>query len=142
MINKNCAISDSYYQKIDEKGQLLSIINLPITTSSKKLLFTNVIGCLTAIYDTEKVGKVYMPLIRERQDMALWLKIMDMSGKAYAIPDVLAYYRISKNSLSSNKYKTEKSQWYFYHKVLNLGLIKSLIYFSSHIFFGFLKKIK
>ncbi len=41
MINKNCALSYSYYQKIDEKGQLLSVINPPITTSSKKLLFTN-----------------------------------------------------------------------------------------------------
>ncbi|MCC8466949.1 glycosyltransferase family 2 protein [Photorhabdus bodei] len=142
MINKNCALSYSYYQKMDENGQLLSNISPPITTSSKKLLFTNVIGCLTAIYDTEKVGKLYMPSIRKRQDMALWIKIMDISGKAYAIPETLAYYRISKNSLSGNKYKAAKSQWYLYRNVLNLSLIRSMTYFTSYAFFGFLKNIK
>ncbi|MDC9581151.1 glycosyltransferase [Xenorhabdus sp. PR6a] len=142
MIKKKCALSYSYYQKIDENGNLKGIITSPNATNSKKLLFTNVIGCLTAIYDTEKVGKLYMPLIKRRQDMALWLKIMDISGNAYAIPEVLAYYRVSKKSLSGNKYKAAMSQWDLYRNTLRLGFVKSSIYFASYAFFGLIKKIK
>ncbi|PHM68334.1 glycosyltransferase [Xenorhabdus sp. KJ12.1] len=142
MKEKKCALSYSYYQKIDENNKLKSTIKAPKFTNSKKLLFTNVIGCLTAIYDTNQVGKVYMPLIRKRQDMALWIKIMDISGNAYAIPEVLAYYRISSKSLSGNKYKAAKSQWNLYRNTLNLGLLNSLVYFISYAIFGFVKKFK
>ncbi|WP_230578810.1 glycosyltransferase family 2 protein [Xenorhabdus bovienii] len=142
MLKKECALSYSYYQKINEDGQLKGIIKAPKFTNSKKLLFTNVIGCLTAIYDTQKVGKLYMPLIRRRQDMALWLKIMNISGNAYGIPEILAYYRVSKNSLSGNKYNAAKSQWHLYRNILTLGFVKSSIYFISYAFFGLIKKFK
>lgn len=142
MLKKECALSYSYYQKINEDGQLKGIIKAPKFTNSKKLLFTNVIGCLTAIYDTQKVGKLYMPLIRRRQDMALWLKIMNISGNAYGIPEILAYYRVSKNSLSGNKYNAAKSQWHLYRNILTLGFVKSSIYFISYAFFGLIKKLK
>lgn len=142
MLKKRCSLSYSYYQKIDENGNLNGIITAPSFTNSKKLLFTNVIGCLTAMYDTQKIGKLYMPLIKRRQDMALWLKIMDISGNAYAIPEILAYYRVSKKSLSGNKYKAAISQWYLYRKTLKLSFIKSSIYFVSYAFFGLIKKIK
>lgn len=142
MLEKECSLSYSYYQKIDENGTLKGIITSPILTNKKKLLFTNVIGCLTAIYDTEKVGKLYMPLIKRRQDMALWLKIMDVSGNAHGIPEILAYYRVSKDSLSGNKYKAAMSQWSLYRDTLKLNIVKSTIYFISYAFFGLIKKLK
>ena len=41
------------------------------------VLTNNTIGCLSAVYDTEKVGKVYMPERRgTREDMVTWLKVL------------------------------------------------------------------
>ncbi|MCV5366529.1 glycosyltransferase family 2 protein, partial [Escherichia coli] len=81
----------------------------------------NVIGCLTAVYDQEILGKMYMPLIRKRQDMALWLDILKKIEFAYCVPEVLAFYREGHNSLSSNKIKILSSQWDFYRGHLKFG---------------------
>ena len=67
------------------------------------LLKSNLIGCLTAIYDTDRVGKMYMPTIRKRQDYALWLNIVRTAGPAYCIHRELSQYYIQPNSISSNK---------------------------------------
>ena len=40
------------------------------------MLSENIIGCLTVIYNQEKLGKIYMPNIRKRQDYGLWFKIL------------------------------------------------------------------
>ncbi len=37
----------------------------PSTVTYKELLYCNVIGCLTAVYDTKTLGKQFMPLIRK-----------------------------------------------------------------------------
>lgn len=59
------AIVYSNYEKIAENGQRNSrIVVAPFTMDYQHLLLGNVIGCLTAIYDTEKVGKVYFQIIR------------------------------------------------------------------------------
>ena len=39
-------------------------------------LKSNKIGCLTAIYDTQFFGKVYMANLKKRQDLTLWLKLL------------------------------------------------------------------
>lgn len=71
--------------------------------SLSRLLKSNVIGCLTAIYNVKKAGKVYMPIIRKRQDYALWLNIVRNHGPAYCIQETLGEYYIQKSSISSNK---------------------------------------
>lgn len=54
----------------------------------------NKVGCLTAIYDNEKLGRKYfMPPIRKRQDWALFLRIVKECGCCYAYTEKpLAYY--------------------------------------------------
>ena len=72
LIENDLPFTFSAYQKIDENGQEGGIVNVPEEVSYNYLLKTCPIGCLTAIYDTEKIGKVYMPEIRKRQDYGLW----------------------------------------------------------------------
>lgn len=49
----------------------------------KNLLHSNMIGCLTVMYDTSLVGKQYMLLDAEkREDHAAWLDLVKISGKA------------------------------------------------------------
>ena len=61
------------------------------------------VGCLTAIYDAKKLGKLYMPNIRSRQDYALWIQIFNKINETKCITEPLASYRLTKSSVSSNK---------------------------------------
>ena len=57
------AIVFSNYEKIDEKSTRANrVISAPAIATYKSLLKGNVIGNLTGIYDTKKVGKAVIPL--------------------------------------------------------------------------------
>src|SRR5690606_23452075 len=77
MEEKDIAFSYTYYQHVDESGKLIKMLDkFPSKVSYLDTLKSNRIGCLTAMYNSEKLGKVYMPAIRKRQDYALWLRIL------------------------------------------------------------------
>lgn len=142
MIEHNHALTYTAYQKIDINGRLGGVIRPPANVSYNELLKSNVIGCLTAVFDTQLVGKVYMPHIRKRQDMALWLLILKKIEFAWCLNDVLAYYREGHISLSSNKFKVLSSQWFFYRKYLMLSPFSSIYYFTHYVFRAFFKHRK
>src|SRR5690606_17585439 len=102
MKDNDLAFTFSAYQKINPQGQPLGVMGAPSKINYRQLLKTNVIGCLTAIYDTEKLQKVYMPLIRKRQDFGLWLKILKQTPYGYGIALPLARYTVRADSISSN----------------------------------------
>ncbi|SIN81391.1 glycosyltransferase family 2 protein [Algoriphagus halophilus] len=112
---------------------------VPAKVNHNDLLKTCSIGCLTAMYDTDQLGKVYMPIISKRQDFALWLKILKLIPYAYGINQPLAKYRLRDDSISGNKFKAAKYQWIVYREFENLGLLKSIYYFMHYTFFGVLK---
>lgn len=137
MLKHNYAFTFTAYQKL-EQGELRGTIKPPAFTTYKKLLSSNVIGCLTAVYDANKVGKQYMPLIRKRQDMGLWLKILKNLPKAYCLTEVLAIYRID-SGMTQNKLEILKWQWLFYRNVVKLNIFKSTYHFFIYSVKGFLK---
>ncbi|WP_370559863.1 glycosyltransferase family 2 protein [Edwardsiella tarda] len=143
MLTHNYAFTYTGYQKISSSGELLSEIHPINRVNYSELLKSNVIGCLTAVYDTSALGKMYMPTIRKRQDMALWLSILEKIDFAYCLNGVYAYYREGSNTLSSNKFKIIFSQWDFYRKYLRFGIIKSSYYFFHYLMKAFIKhKVK
>ena len=104
------------------------------------ILKHNYIGCLTAIYDAEKLGKAYMPTNAEkREDMACWLSILKKGICAHCLHEPLATYKVHSNSVSSNKAKMIKYQWNVYRKVENLSIVKSLYYMTHWAIKGVLK---
>ena len=133
MLKNNYYLTYTQYKKIDEFGQVSGFIHPPHRVDYSELLKANVIGCLTAIYDTKKLGKIYMPTIRKRQDMALWLKILEQIEFAWCLPKELALYREGHESLSSNKFKILISQWQFYRNYLNFSTIKAAWYFTFYV---------
>ncbi|OOE51753.1 glycosyltransferase family 2 protein [Salinivibrio kushneri] len=137
MLENDYAFTYTYYERFDG-SDLLDIVKAPLEIDYNQLLYSNVIGCLTAVYDTKRLGKRYMPLIRKRQDMALWLDILKDIPTAYCLPEILASYRYN-NGMSANKLKVLSYQWELYRKVIGLGLMKSLLVFSVYAYKGFLK---
>src|SRR5690606_33072746 len=112
----------------------------PISVNYSELLCTNYIGCLTAIYDVQILGKVFMPLIRKRQDFALWLKILNQIPRAYCLAESLAIYRLRAGSVSSNKLDAARYTWRLYREVEELSLVRSLYYFSNYAIRGLLRR--
>lgn len=111
----------------------------PPRATYRELLKTNFIGCSTAIYDVYECGRVYMPDVEKRQDMALWLRITRTGVKAEGVPEALATYRIRPNSLSSNKLSAAHHVWKLYREVEHLSLPVSARYFSEYAVRALLK---
>lgn len=139
MHNNQHVFTYTAYDKINEQGNEIGHIDIPLKLNYQDLLKTCSIGCLTAIYDTNKLGKVYMPDIRKRQDYGLWLKILKQEKFAYGINTSLAKYRVRNNSISSNKLKAAGYQWKIYRDVEDLSLIKSFILMIHYTFHGVIK---
>jgi glycosyltransferase involved in cell wall biosynthesis len=141
--DQNVAVCFSSYELIDEKGQLLNtIIEALEKVSYKKQLRCNYIGNLTGIYDVKKLGKIYMPEIPKRQDWILWLKAIEKGGDAIGIKESLAFYRVRKDSISSNKWKLIKHNFNVYRKTLKFGWIKSIRFILIFLFEYFFVKSK
>lgn len=136
---RNAAFVFSAYKKFAESGQELGMVGVPASVSYRELLKTNLIGCLTAMYDSQKLGKVEMPLVRKRQDLGLWLKLLQKTPIAYGQNEVLASYTVRSGSVSADKRAAAAYQWKVYRDVEQLGLPASCYYFSHYAIRGVLR---
>ena len=130
MEKMNCALSYTAYMTCDENSHIMGIV-----VGRKKETFFSMtcddgIGCLTAIYDTQKVGKIFMPDLRKRQDWGLWLKVLEKCRVAYGMKDPLAVYRIHSTSISRNKFSLIQYNLNVYKTVLRYSVLKSYLYFT------------
>lgn len=137
MLENNYPLTYTHYSRFTSEEEL-SVVTAPEYTTYKKLMYSNVIGCLTAVYDTQALGKRYMPLIRKRQDMGLWLDILKDTPKAYCLPKPLAKYRMD-SGMTANKFSVLSYQWKFYRDVVGLSLPRSLFTFSVYAVKGTMK---
>mgnify|MGYP005748952649 CR=1 FL=1 len=127
------------YDRIDENGQVFGHIGVPDRVCYSDLLKMCSIGCLTAMYDTQYFGKVTMPLIRKRQDLGLWLKLLKKTEYAYGLNETLAQYRVRTDSISANKANAAKFTWRLYREVEGLNLFRASYYFSHYAVRGLLR---
>ena len=130
----------SSYRRANEQLEFVySDFIVPNKVSYSDILKSNSISCLTAFLDIKKLGKKYMPLIRKRQDMGLWLNYLKVIPFAYGIQETQAIYRIRENSLSRKKSDLIKYQWQFYREVEKLNVFQSIYYMLHWMYRGFMK---
>lgn len=128
------ALTYTHYKRIrGSDGTDIGYAQPPNVLNYTDLLKANQIGCLTAIYDTEPLGKVYMPLIRKRQDFGLWLSILKKIPYAYCLPECLAIYREQSHSISSNKVELLKYNWMLFRKIEGLSTYSSAYYVACNV---------
>ena len=87
------------------------------------------IGFLTAIYDTKHCPKMFMPLLRKRQDWAHVLMILMKVGAAYAITEPLGIYRMHRNGISDKKLSLIQYNTAVYQEVFGYSKLHSYLYF-------------
>lgn len=121
----------SSYELINERGESLKMqVKALKYLSFKKLQKANYIGNLTGIYNAAKLGKMFCPLIRKRQDWGLWLLAVEKAGSAKGIQEPLAVYRERKDSISNDKIEMLKYNFQVYREVLGYSFQKSLFWMS------------
>lgn len=134
MQEKDIAFSYTTYVRILEDGTRTNAIsNTPESVNYDDLMKRCVIGCLTVMLDMDKIGNMRMVNIRTRQDYVFWLHITKKGFLAYGLPEVLAEYRLVDNSISSNKWKAAKRNWYVFREIEKQSLPKSIWYFAHYI---------
>ena len=76
------------------------------------------------MFDTQIVNKelLVMPDLKRGQDLATWLTVARSGHVFYGLDLVLAKYRKSTGSLSSNKIKAIKRTWNVYRNVEHLSI--------------------
>lgn len=134
MLRKNVPFVCSAYQRVSSKGKLFGMVQPPAQMTYSDLLKHNRIGCLTAVYDTKNLGKVYMPEILKRQDLALWLRLVKKTNSVHCIQECLADYTIdTSGSVSRSKLAAAKFQWKLYREVEGFGVVTSGYYFFNYL---------
>ena len=139
MEEKDCALVYSSYMLMDERRHVSGIVVCKNTIDFSSIRKDCGIGCLTAMYDTAKVGKMYMSSLRKRQDWGLWLEILSKCKVAYGVKEPLAYYRVRSGSISNRKWALVKHNINVYRKILHYSAVKAYLFFGfvfiPHYFF-------
>lgn len=131
MKENNFEFTCTNYNKINENGTDLNMeINFPFKSKYKDLLKNNC-GNSTVVYDTSRIGKIYVPNIRKRNDYLMWLQVIKKVDALYCLEMQLSSHRIRSGSISSNKFDLIKYHWRVYREHENLSYIYS-IYLTLH----------
>lgn len=135
MVENHYGFTFTEYEYIlDDRNTKQKKFNIPVSLNYSQALKNTAIGCLTVMIDRQIIGDFRMPLLRRGQDNLTWLMILEQGHVAYGLRLNLAEYRVVTGSLSNNKLKALKRQWYNYRKVLKIPYFKCVYYYLFYIF--------
>jgi teichuronic acid biosynthesis glycosyltransferase TuaG len=142
MLSADAALACTAVDVVDAHGQKVGERRVPKSIDYGTLLRRTPIVTSSVVLDTEKVGRLQMPEIRRRQDLAMWLKVIRKSGPAVGVDRVLGSYRVHDNSLSRNKGVSALYTWKVIREVERLPLYKALYYFSFYAVGGVMGRLR
>lgn len=143
MQKNECDFSFSEYEWIDSDGEPLKIKARVVKhLSYKKNLFHNWPGCLTVMYNQERLGKIQGKKKGNGDDYALFLDGLKKAKKAMGIKRVLAKYRRHSESISYSRLKMVKNHLEVLHDIEGLPFIVSLFCLFTHTAIIYLYKNK
>lgn len=94
---------------------------VPARMRRDDLLRGNRVGCLTAIYDAQTLGKQPMPDIPMRHDYALWLHLLTLTPAVIGVNEVLADHHRRPGSLSAGPLHASLATWRMLRRQAGLG---------------------
>lgn len=99
-------------------------------------------GCLTVMYDVEKVGLIQIADIKKNNDYAMWLKVCKHAD-CYLLDEELARYRKRSGSISNHGYMS-LIKWHYrlFSEADGHGCIASAWLTCRNLFWGMWKKIR
>jgi glycosyltransferase involved in cell wall biosynthesis len=142
MTKNNYHFSYTNYCEIDENSKETGIlITGPKVISNKLMKAYCWPGCLTVMYNAEKIGIMQTVDIKINEEYALWIKISKMTD-CHLLDKNLAKYRRHSNSLSNRSYfNLIKWHYLMFRKAENKNIFSALFFTLGNIIFGTYKKI-
>lgn len=140
MERNDAPFSFTSYRVVDEEDRHLQDVRVPRHLDYRTFLKGSIIGCLTVIYDRERLGTRLMPFIRARQDYGLWLSIMRDGYAGNGLDECLAVYCRRKNSLSGNWLKMLAYNWRVFREADNRNPVTAAFLAVRLAFFAFRKR--
>lgn len=144
MENNNFYFSYTNYEEIDENGIKKGILITGPTKITKKGMFNYCWpGCLTVMYDYEKVGLIQIEDINKNNDYAMWLEVIKKAD-CYLLNDTLGLYRRGREGSVSNNSFYVMIKWHYklFRNCKKYGIFRSTIFTIRNIIFGIYKKCK
>ena len=142
MKENNYHFSYTNYIEIDEKsepnGKLLTGPKIITKKSLNNFCYQ---GCLTVMYDCEKVGLIQISNLLKNNDYALWLKVIKKSN-CYLLPEILSSYRRRQGSISNHSsIKLIIHHYYLWRYGERKSRLCAILFTFRNILYGLLKKI-
>lgn len=133
----------SCYEEIDEKNKLLGIkVSGPKVITEFGMYNFCYPGCLTVIYDAQKIGLIQIADIKKNNDYAIWLKAIRKCN-CYLLDEVLSQYRKRKGSISNHSYiRLIKHHYKLYRVAEKKSCFISCCCTGRNLIFGVYKKIR
>ena len=130
------------YEEIDVDGYKTGVK----VTGPKKITKTGMFnycwpGCLTVMYDANKIGLIQIEDIKKNNDYAMWLKVC-RKADCYLLDEILGQYRKGRvGSVSTHSIRTMIG-WHYklYREAEDMGILSSLFNTGRNLAFGFYKK--
>ena len=143
MVECGYAFSYTCYQEIDANSTLSGVV-----VSGPKIITRRGMynfcwpGCLTVMYDREKIGLIQIEDIKKNNDYAMWLKVCKKSD-CYLLPEVLARYRRGRMGSVSTHGITTMIGWHYklWHEAEGKNKIASLWLTFVNLICGLYKKV-
>lgn len=118
MLEKNAVLSYTASAFIDgDGGKSNYILSAEEKTTYKTLLRKNLVSCSSAMVRSTIMKQIKMPSDKMHEDYYVWLTILKKEKYAYGLDEPLLIYRMSKNSKSSNRFKSARMSYNTYHAV-------------------------
>lgn len=120
MKTNDLMMSHCDYSHISETGKSFGeIVFTPKIITKRMMSFSNFLPCLTVVYDSHLIGKTLTPIIKKRNDYALWLRIFHENPELISVKfdKSLATYRVNSYGLSSNR----REALYYHWLALQIG---------------------
>ena len=144
MKENNYYFSYTAYREIDSASRANGIIVTGPSKITKRGMYNYCwVGCLTVMYDTEKIGLVQIEDIKKNNDYAMWLKVCK-KAPCYLLNEVLASYRKGRiGSISTYGY-TQLIKWHYrlFREAEKKNVVVSGILTLNNLIYGVIKKIK
>ena len=143
MEQNDYCFSYTEYREIDEQGESLQRkVSGPKRITKRKMFDYCWVGCLTVMYDAEKIGLIQIADVKKNNDYAMWLKVCK-KAKCYLLPTVLAEYRKRSGSISNHsKISLIKHHYTLFRISEKMNPIRALWHTCLNLVFGVWKKLR
>ena len=131
MINNGYEFTNGYYADVDSNFNVLYIVRPPEKQDFNDMIKGCNVGSNSVVYDTRRIGKMYMPPFRRSEDWGLWLRILKKVDYLHLCPHILYQYQHHKGGVSRNRIAMVRAAIQVYHEELGYSYLKSYWIFMT-----------